>query len=143
MVPCHSFYICGTWRSKEVGGLKLSYGRKGKRRTQEKLLWGAIKKLPMELTTELLYLELPTYFSFLWPKKIYVLHMIPPYQNISKVWIKFSSWIFFYWYYWFFINLQTINECAFTFLNTAVIIFCLMCSLSIPHSNQNSSVFPV
>ena len=26
MLPCHSFYICGTWRSKEVGGLKLSYG---------------------------------------------------------------------------------------------------------------------
>ena len=60
MLPCHSCFICGTWRSKEVGGLKLSYGGKGKSHKQEELLWGAIKKLPKELTTELLYLELPT-----------------------------------------------------------------------------------
>ena len=26
MLSCHSCYICGTWRSKEVGCLKLSYG---------------------------------------------------------------------------------------------------------------------
>ena len=31
-----------------------------KLQTREELLWGAIKKLPKELTTELLYLELPT-----------------------------------------------------------------------------------
>ena len=26
MLPCHSCYIYGTWRSKEVGSLKSSYG---------------------------------------------------------------------------------------------------------------------
>ena len=30
-------FICGTWRSKEVGGLKLSYGGKGKDNKQEEL----------------------------------------------------------------------------------------------------------
>ena len=28
MLPCHSCYIYGTWRSKEVGGLKSPYGEK-------------------------------------------------------------------------------------------------------------------
>ena len=49
--------ICVTWRSKEVG---VSYGGKGKSHKHEELLWGVIKKLIKELTTELLYLELPT-----------------------------------------------------------------------------------
>ena len=79
MLPCHSCYICGTWRSKEVGGLKLSYGGEGKSHKQEELLWGAIRKLPRKLITELLYLELPACFSLLWCKKIYALHKIPPY----------------------------------------------------------------
>ena len=78
MLPC-SFYICGTWRSKEVRGLKLSYRGKGKNHKQEDLLWGAIKRLPRELATELVYLELPTYLSLLWCKKIYALHKIPSY----------------------------------------------------------------
>ena len=30
MLPCHSCYICGTWRRKEIDGLKPSYGRKKK-----------------------------------------------------------------------------------------------------------------
>ena len=62
MLLCHSCYICGTWRSKEVarGFLKISYRRKGKSHKQEEPLSGTIKKLPKELTTELLYLELPT-----------------------------------------------------------------------------------
>ena len=79
MLSFHNCYICGTWRSKEVERLKLSYGEKGKSHKQEDLLWGAIKNLPKELTTELLYLELPTYFSLLWCKKIYALHKIPSY----------------------------------------------------------------
>ena len=29
MLLCHSCYIYGTWRSKEEGGLKSSYGGKG------------------------------------------------------------------------------------------------------------------
>ena len=62
MLACNSCYICESWKSKEVGGgfLKLLYRGKGKNHKQEKLLWGAIKKLPKDLTTELFYLELPT-----------------------------------------------------------------------------------
>ena len=44
----------------EVSG-QLSYKGKGKRHKHEDILWGAIKKLPRKLTTELLYLELPSY----------------------------------------------------------------------------------
>ena len=61
------------------GGSKLSYGGKGKSHKQEEILWGAIRKLPREVTTELLYLELRAYLSFLWCKKIYELHKIPSY----------------------------------------------------------------
>ena len=63
MLPCHICYICGTQRSKEVarGFLKLSCGGKGKSHKQKECSWGAIKKkLTKELTTELLYLVLPT-----------------------------------------------------------------------------------
>ena len=46
----------------EVGNgfLNLSYGGNGKSHKQEEILWGAIKKLPKELTIELLYQKLPT-----------------------------------------------------------------------------------
>ena len=43
-MSCHSCYICGTWKNKKVGDLKLSYGGKGKSHKPEELLWGAIKK---------------------------------------------------------------------------------------------------
>ena len=84
MLPFHSCYIWGTWRSKEVrfnggakrgeqiGGLMLSYGGKGKA-TKRGTFMGSHKKIPRELTTELLYLELPTYFSLLWCNNIYAL----------------------------------------------------------------------
>ena len=58
MLPFHNL-----WDMKEQRGrdfLNLSCGGKGKSHKQEELLWGAIKKLPKELTTELLYLELLT-----------------------------------------------------------------------------------
>ena len=35
------------------------------------------------------------------------------------------------------------TEWVFAFPNTAVVIFCLMYCLNIPHSNQNPSFFPV
>ena len=137
MLPCHGCYVCGTWRSKEVGGWKLSYGGKGKSQKQEKLLWGTIRKLPKELTTDLLYLELPAYFILLWCKKnIYILHKI----LLTEVWINFSSWIF-YLHYWFFINIGMASEWAFAFLDTVVIIICLLCSWNVNHSNQNPSFF--
>ena len=84
MLPFHGCYIWGTWRSKEVrfnggakrgeqiGGLMLSYGGKGKA-TKRGTFMGSHKKIPRELTTELLYLELPTYFSLLWCNNIYAL----------------------------------------------------------------------
>ena len=28
MLPCHSYYVYGTWRNKEVGGLNSLYGGK-------------------------------------------------------------------------------------------------------------------
>ena len=76
MLPCHSCYVGGTWRSKELRGLKLSYGGKGKSHKQEEFSWDSIKELPRELTTELIYLELPTYFSLLSCETIHTLHMI-------------------------------------------------------------------
>ena len=85
MLPCHNLWDLEEQRGRVF--FNLSYGMKGKSHKQEELLWRvAIKKLPRELTTELLYLELPTYFSLLWCKNIYALDEIPSYQNlISKV----------------------------------------------------------
>ena len=58
MLPCHNLWDLEEQRGR--GFLNLSYGGKGKSHKQEGLLWGPIKKLPKELTTELLSLELPT-----------------------------------------------------------------------------------
>ena len=57
-MPCHNLLDLEEQRGR--GFLNLSYRGKGKSYKQEKLLWGAIKELPKELTTELLYLESPT-----------------------------------------------------------------------------------
>ena len=40
MLPCHSCYIYGTWRSKEVGSLKSSYGGKLKGGSKHKVKRG-------------------------------------------------------------------------------------------------------
>ena len=79
MLPFYSCYICGTWRSKEVGGFKVIIWRKGEKPQTRGPFMGHHKKLPRELTTELLYLELPTFFSLLWCKNIYALHKILSY----------------------------------------------------------------
>ena len=57
MLSCHNSWDLEEQRGR--GFLNLLYRGKGKRLKQEELLWGTIKKLPWELTTELLYLELP------------------------------------------------------------------------------------
>ena len=62
-----------------IGGLNLLYKGKGKSQKQEVFMGRHKKKLPRELTTELLYLELSTYFSLLWCKKVHALHKIPFY----------------------------------------------------------------
>ena len=56
MLPCHNLWDLEEQRGRCFLNL---YGGKGKNHKQE-LLWGAIKILTKELTTELLYLELPT-----------------------------------------------------------------------------------
>ena len=81
----------------------------------------------------------------------YSLRNIPSYQNLIstrqrlgkiKDWIRFSPWIFFY-IIDFFINLQITTEWECAFRNAAILIFCLIDSLNIPHSNQNPSFCPV
>ena len=58
MLPCHNLWDLEEQRGRDY--LNSSYGGKGKSHKQEELLWVAVKKLPRELTTELLYLKLPT-----------------------------------------------------------------------------------
>ena len=80
----------------------------------------------------------------------YALHNISSYQNLIstgnlgkiKVWNSFSPSIFFY-IIDLFTNLQITTEWECAFLNTAIIIFRLIYSLNIPHSNQNPSFVPV
>ena len=49
MLPCHSCYIYGTWRGKEVGGLKSMYGGKLRRGSHKvkggRLFMGELKTL--------------------------------------------------------------------------------------------------
>ena len=57
-MPCHNLWDMEDQKGR--GFKNLSNGGKGKSYKQKKLLWGVIKKLLKELTTELFYLELPT-----------------------------------------------------------------------------------
>ena len=83
-------------------------------------------------------------------KKVYGMHYIKFLLTQStrqrlrkiKVWINFSPWIFFY-IIDLPINLKITTEWECAFLNTAIIIFCFIYSLNIPHSNENPSFFPV
>ena len=43
----------------------------------DEFLWDAIKKLLRGLTTELIYLELSTYFSLLESKRMYAVNKVP------------------------------------------------------------------
>ena len=78
-------YVVNLWDLEEQRGrgfLNLSYGGKGKSHKQEELLWGAIKKLPKELTIELHYLELPTISASCGVKRY--MHYIRFLKPISK-----------------------------------------------------------
>ena len=59
MFFCQSCYICGTWRSKKVGGLKLSCRGKERSHKQKKLLLGAI----LPFSHRLKFLEHPFLLS--------------------------------------------------------------------------------
>ena len=124
MLPCHNL-----WDLEEQRGrcfLNLYWG-KGKNHKQE-LLWGAIKILTKELTTELLYLELPTISASCGVKRYmhYIKFLLANKTSSAKKFesifeSKFGS-VFIY-IIDFFINLQMTTEWAFVFLHTAVIIF--------------------
>ena len=48
MVPYHSFYIYGTWRSRDVGRgrlLKLSYGGEQATKGVDQIIWGELTPL--------------------------------------------------------------------------------------------------
>ena len=147
MLPCHNLWDLEEQRGR--GFLNLSYGGKGKshkHQKQEDFWWGATKKTTQGGDHWTTLSGITYYFSFLWCKKMYALHKISSYSNLisKEVWINFSSWIYFFFFFYiidFFINLQMTTESGFTFLNTAVIIFCLRCSLNILH--QTSSFFPL
>ena len=44
MLPCHSCYICGTWRSKEVGVFKVIIQREGEKPQTRGTFMGRHKK---------------------------------------------------------------------------------------------------
>ena len=58
MLPCHGYYIYGTWSRKEVRGLKLWYGGKLKGEKSQKAGQGAIFMGDWgNLTPQLVYLN--------------------------------------------------------------------------------------
>ena len=67
MLPCHSCYIYGTWRSKEVGGFKVIVSREAKGGEPESQRGGDNFYEAAEPSGILS--ELPTYFSLFWCKK--------------------------------------------------------------------------
>ena len=136
MLPCHNLWDLEEQRGR--GFLNLSYGGKGKSHKQEELLWGAIKKLPKELTTELLYLELPTISASCGVKRCihYIRFLLTKTSWAKKFELIFPLGSVFIDIIDFFINLQMPTEWAFAFLNNDVIIFCLRYSLNIPHINM-------
>ena len=76
-----SCYICGTWRSKEVGGLKSSYGKNGggwgdQTTKKGQFLWA-------EFTPLLVYMNYPPISTPVGIKRVlwYALHNIPSCQN--------------------------------------------------------------
>ena len=54
----------------------------------------------LTIDIELLYLELPAYFNFLWRKKIYALHNIPSFQKLSKQSLLGSFFIYIFDFLW-------------------------------------------
>ena len=68
MLPCHNLWDLEEQRGR--GFLNLSYGGKGKSHKQEELLWGAIKKLPKELTLNYSIWNFLLFQSFMVQKNI-------------------------------------------------------------------------
>ena len=79
MLPCHSFYSCGTWRSKEVGFFKVIIRREGGKPQTRGTFTGRHKKTTQGADQWTTLSGITYYFSLLWCKKIYALHKIPSY----------------------------------------------------------------
>ena len=133
-MPCHRCYINETWWSKGGGDF---YGRPPSH-----------KKLSGELTPQLVLLSyLPVSASFgvkrvmhyitFFVIKTLALRQLGKNQSLNQFFSSGSSFTLLI----FFISLQITNERAFAFLNTAIIMFCLIYSLNIPHSITNPSFF--
>ena len=99
MLPSHNLRI---WRSRGRGFLNLSW--KGEKPQTRGTFMGRHKKLPKELTTELLCLELPT-ISASFGVKRYMHYIRFLYTQTSYCHDKqsslnqFFSWIYFYLHY--------------------------------------------
>ena len=67
MLPCHSCYIYGTWKNRNVEGLKSSYGGKNCKPHRGSIFMGAhpIIKIPGKFSSQLVHLNyLPISVSF-------------------------------------------------------------------------------
>ena len=149
-------YICclvivaifvGPGGAKRQVFFKVIIRRDGEKPQTRGTFMGRHKKLPKELTTELLYLELPAisascgvksymhYIRFLLTKTSSAkFESIFPLGSIS-IYIHLGSIFYFH----FFCQSGNNNW----MINTAVIKFSLRYSLHIPHSNQTPLFFPV
>ena len=136
MLPCHDLWDLEEQRGR---GFKFIIRREGEKSLTGTFM-GRHKKTAQGVDHWATLSGITYYFSLLWCKKIYTQDSFLLKLISKEVWIDFSSWIYFHLHYWFFY--QSANgEWAFAFLNTAIIIFCLMYSLNIPH--QTPSFFPV
>ena len=106
-MPFHNFSDLEEQRDRVF--FNLSYGGKGKSQKLEELLWGAIKKLPKELTTELLYLELSTISAScgVTRYKHYVRFLLYKQRSLNQF---FLLDLFFFYFIDFFINLEVTTE---------------------------------
>ena len=70
MLPCHSCYSYGTWRSKELGGFKVIVWMEAEGVSHKKS-----KGAPFmgELTPQVFYLNYLHLFSLFWSKKSYMI----------------------------------------------------------------------
>ena len=70
MLPCHSYYIYGTWTSKEVGGLKSSYGGKLNGRGKSHKVKGGGTIFMKELAFQLFYQNYLPILAFFGVKRV-------------------------------------------------------------------------
>ena len=70
MLPCHSCYSYGTWRNKELGGIKVFVWREAEG-VRHIVKWGGT--FYGGVSHSGILSELPNYFSLAWSKKSYMI----------------------------------------------------------------------